>query len=183
MNQAIREGGADLRARVTEFCRDLVRIPSFSGEEGEAAERTADEMSRLGLDEVGIDRAGNVVGLLKANAHDRLDGAVMLNAHLDVVAVDETADWPHPPFAGAIADGRLWGRGATDTKSAVAAQVHAAGLLARLQAEGSLHRRRDLVVAAVVQEEVGGLGTACLLEDRGADYRAACHLLEFCDDR
>jgi putative selenium metabolism hydrolase len=170
---AVRDAGARLREVVIGFCRDLVRIPSFSGDEGAAAERTADELRRLGLDEVTIDRAGNVLGVLHANASDRIEGAVLLNAHLDVVGVDEAADWPHPPFEGVVADGRLWGRGSTDTKSAVAAQVHAAGLLARLQREGSLTRRRDLVVAAVVQEEVGGLGTAALLEERGADYRAA----------
>jgi putative selenium metabolism hydrolase len=173
VSQAIREGGAELRERVTDFCRDLVRIPSYSGEEREAAECAEDELSRLGLDSVEIDRAGNVVGILRANAPDRLEGAVLLNAHLDVVAVDEQADWPHPPFEGVIENGRLFGRGATDTKSSVAAQVQAAGLLARLQYDGVIHRRRDLVVAAVVQEEVGGLGTACLLEDRGSDYKAA----------
>lgn len=172
-SQAIREAGHARRERAISFCRDLVRIPSFSGEEGEAAELTAEEMRRVGLDEVEIDRAGNVIGILKANAAERVEESLLLNAHLDVVAVDEKADWPHPPFEGVIADGRIWGRGATDTKSAVAAQVHAAGVLAQLQHEGVLRRSRDLVVAAVVQEEVGGLGTACLIEDRGADYHAA----------
>lgn len=173
MSEAIRSGASALRGRVTEFCRELVRIPSYSGEEGQAAERTAQEMRQLGYDEVEIDRAGNVVGVVKANAAKPAGDAVMLNAHLDVVAVDESAPWPHPPFDAVIEDGRLWGRGATDTKSAVAAQVQAGGLIAQLQRDGQLQRRRDLVVAAVVQEEVGGLGTACLIEDRGADYKAA----------
>ena len=170
---ALREAGRAARERTVELCRDLVRIPSFSGEEGDAAERTAEEMRGLGYDEVEIDRAGNCLGLVKANAAERLDEAVLLNAHLDVVAVDEEAPWPHPPFEAAIEGGRLWGRGATDTKSAVAAQVAAGGVIAALQREGRLERQRDLLVAAVVQEEVGGLGTACLLEDRGAGYRAA----------
>jgi succinyl-diaminopimelate desuccinylase len=162
---SLREAAAGSRQDVLDFCRDLVRIPSPSGEEEAAAHRTVAEMEKLGLDEVRIDRAGNVLGLLRANHPEPLEGAVMLNAHLDIVDVGDVNAWPFPPFEGHVEDGRLHGRGATDTKSAVAGQVHAAGLLARLCRESGLLRRRDLVVAAVVQEEVGGLGTSCLVED------------------
>ena len=48
----LREAGAARRERTIEFCRELVRLPSFSGEEREAAELTAEEMRRL-IREVG----------------------------------------------------------------------------------------------------------------------------------
>jgi len=48
------------------------------------------------------------------------------NGHTDVVPVGNEADWTHDPFSGDIIDGILWGRGATDMKSAVAAFVAAA---------------------------------------------------------
>ncbi|WP_232304661.1 M20/M25/M40 family metallo-hydrolase [Microbacterium sp. XT11] len=44
------------------------------------------------------------------------DGPVVLMAHFDVVPVDESDDWSHPPFAGVIADGMVFGRGALDDK-------------------------------------------------------------------
>lgn len=146
------------------FCRELVRTPSPSGDEGAAARRTADEMKHLGFDEVELDAAGNVIGVLRATVPEPGPGAVLLDAHLDHVATGDLRGWPHPPFEGVIADERLWGRGATDTKSAVAAQVHGVACLAEATKELGLPRRRDVIVAAVVQEEVGGLGTAVLLD-------------------
>ena len=115
--EAVIAAAAEEREAVVSFCQELVRIPSPSGDEERVARRTREQLQALGLDEVTIDRAGNVLGLLRADAPDPLPGAVLLNAHLDHVGVDETDDWPHPPFEGALADGRLWGRGSTDTKS------------------------------------------------------------------
>lgn len=156
----VRAAAAGRREAAIAFARDLVRIPSPSGDEGAAARRTLSELQALGLDEAALDRAGNVVGVLRANVPDPLPGAVLLDAHLDHVDEGDASRWPHPPFEGVIAGDRLHGRGSTDTKSAVAGMAHAAGLLAALD----VPRHRDVVVAAVVQEEVGGLGTACLLE-------------------
>ncbi|NIP86752.1 MAG: M20/M25/M40 family metallo-hydrolase, partial [Planctomycetales bacterium] len=68
--------------------------------------------------------------------------------------------WPYPPFSGEIHDGRLWGRGSADMKGPLAAMIHAVGALAR---EG-IRPPGDLYVAAVVQEEVGGLGTQKLVQ-------------------
>ena len=52
--------------------------------------------------------------------------ALGFNGHLDVVPAGDEAAWKHPPFAGVIEDGQLWGRGAADMKSAVAAFAAAA---------------------------------------------------------
>ena len=46
-------------------------------------------------------------------------GALLLTSHTDVVAADPD-DWTHPPFAGTLADGAVWGRGAVDMKSMTA---------------------------------------------------------------
>jgi len=94
---------------------------------------------------------------------------VLLAAHLDVVPVEpETeASWQHPPFAGRISDGFIWGRGALDDKAAVV------GLLAaveHLKAEG-FQPRRTLYLAFGADEEVGGrhgaAALAALLRERG----------------
>lgn len=75
---------------------------------------------------------------------------LLLSAHLDVVPA-EGARWRHPPFAGIIDDGYLYGRGAIDMKHMA---VMAALVLGRLAAEGG-RLRRDVIFAAVADEEMG----------------------------
>lgn len=138
---------------------ELIRAPSPSGAEGPAAAVLLDAFRQLGFDEVGRDEAGNAIGILR-----RGEGpVVMFNGHLDTVPVGDVALWPQPPLSGAVVDGRLWGRGAVDMKSALACMTLAA---ADAAADGF---RGTLVVAGVVQEEVGGLGARVLGETLPAD--------------
>jgi succinyl-diaminopimelate desuccinylase len=150
--------GMDSDALVT-LASDLIRAPSPSGREGPAAEVLLRAFGELGFDEVRRDEAGNVLGLFR-----RGDGpVVMFNGHLDTVPVGDAALWPQPPLSGAVVDGRLWGRGAVDMKSALACMAFAAADAARSGFAGTL------VVAGVVQEEVGGLGARYLGETLPAD--------------
>jgi putative selenium metabolism hydrolase len=151
------------RDEMIAFCQKIVGTPSPSGQEGDVAALIRAEMERLGYDEVHTDDWGNVVGRLHGQGTGR---PVMFNGHMDVVDPGDPADWPYPPFGGEIHDGRLWGRGAADMKGPLAAMIHAGGALAR---EG-LQPHGDLYVAAVVQEEVGGLGSMKL----GQSLRADC---------
>jgi succinyl-diaminopimelate desuccinylase len=139
------------------FCQQIVQTPSLSGEEGDVATQICAEMERLGYDEAWIDDWGNAVGLLRGQGSGR---SVMFNGHMDHVDPGDLKDWPYPPYGGEIHDERLWGRGAADMKGPLAAMIHAGGVLAR---EG-IRPPGDLYVAAVVQEEVGGLGTQKLVQ-------------------
>jgi putative selenium metabolism hydrolase len=134
-----------------EFLQRLIRTRSMPGEEAEIAGLVKAEMETLGYDEVRIDKAGNVIGLLRGGGSAP---TVMFNTHLDHVDAGDPADWPHPPFDGEIHADRVWGRGAVDIKGPLAAQVHGVG---RLAAAGE-RPPGDVYVTAVVQEEVGGLG-------------------------
>jgi carboxypeptidase PM20D1 len=83
---------------------------------------------------------------------------VLLAAHVDVVPVDpgSAGDWTHPPFAGVVADGFVWGRGAMDDKASLFCILEAVeGLLAEGYAP-----QRTVLLAFGHDEEVGG--------DRGA---------------
>ena len=83
----------------------------------------------------------------------------MLLSHTDVVLAD-AAEWHVPPFSGVLRKGEVWGRGALDMKSQVAANAVAIASLAR---EG-FQPSGDLIFAATADEEVGvdfGLSWLC----------------------
>ncbi|UCH25000.1 MAG: M20/M25/M40 family metallo-hydrolase [Trueperaceae bacterium] len=133
---------------LVELASDLIRIPSPSGREEEVARRLLEAFVQLGFDESYIDAAGNAIGVL-----DRGPGPVVVfNGHIDTVPFGDESLWPYPPLGGVVADSRLWGRGACDMKSAIACMAFAARDAAEVGFSGTL------MVTAVVQEEVGGLG-------------------------
>jgi succinyl-diaminopimelate desuccinylase len=136
------------------FAADLIRIPGLPGEEGEVAGRVKAEMDALGLEDIRVDNAGNVIGV----ARGRGDApAALLNCHMDVVAEGDHDEWEVPPFSGEVRDGFLHGRGAMDIKGPLALQTYAAASMIG-EAPG------DVVVAHTVLEERGGLGMKHLLE-------------------
>jgi carboxypeptidase PM20D1 len=90
---------------------------------------------------------------------------VLLAAHLDVVPAPEPETWTHPPFAGVIADGHVWGRGALDDKAGVIATLEA---LEGLLADG-FTPERALFVAFGHDEEVGGEAGAGAITQRLAE--------------
>lgn len=105
---------------------------------------------RVELQEV-VDGRPNVVARIGTPKRRSL----MFNGHLDVVGVEGMT---HPAFEPASADGKLFGRGATDMKGGVAAMCCAAWLAAQRGIAG------EIVVAAVVDEEWQSAGTKGLLE-------------------
>ena len=135
------------------FAGDLIRIPGLPGQEGDVARRVRDEMEALGMDDVRVDEAGNVIGIVRGRGEAP---AALLNCHLDVVAEGDHSEWEVPPFSGEVRDGQLHGRGAMDIKGPLALQTYAAAALAG-QAPG------DVIVAHTVLEERGGLGMKHLL--------------------
>lgn len=140
--------------RVVAFARDLIRIPSPPGGEGEVAERVRRELERLRFDDVWTDRVGNVIGRI---AGEGAAPPVMLSCHLDVVDPGDPLGWEHLPYSGDIADGWLHGRGAMDIKGPLALQTYAAAHSALRRPSG------DILVAHTVLEERGGLGMAHLM--------------------
>lgn len=106
----------------------LVRIPTVSWTDEDAIDRTAFEALHAELarqfpllhERLERHRVGTH-GLLFRWAGAAADRPLVLMAHQDVVPVDESAPWQHPPFGAEIHDGAVWGRGALDDKGALAA--------------------------------------------------------------
>ncbi|WP_233992447.1 M20 family peptidase [Salinibacter altiplanensis] len=77
---------------------------------------------------------------------------IVLMAHVDVVPIEDSSAWTHPPFEGRISDGHVWGRGALDDKAS------ALGILEAMEAllSRDVTPRRTVHVALGHDEEVGG---------------------------
>ena len=108
-----------------EMTAALVRCPSVTPLEAGALELLEKTLSEAGFSCVRVDRNGtpNLFARWGDKAAPRTLG---FNGHTDVVPVGDEAAWTVDPFGGEIKEGKLWGRGATDMKSGVAAFVAAA---------------------------------------------------------
>ena len=76
----------------------------------------------------------------------------MFMFHLDFVPVEEEGKWRFPPFGATVADGRVFGRGATDCKALLNCQMIAMRILKR----NGVQLRDSLVLASCADEEHGG---------------------------
>jgi acetylornithine deacetylase len=133
-------------------------VPGAPGE-AQAAEVVAVAMRQAGLDVVRQDAAPgrpNVIGVLDGRTKGP---SLMFCGHLDTVGVEGMVD----PFVPREDGGRLYGRGAEDMKSGIAAMVAAAGRLAPGWSRGRL------VVAAVADEEYESIGAEALVREWRAD--------------
>jgi succinyl-diaminopimelate desuccinylase len=103
----------------------LIRCPSVTPDEGGALVLLEQELSAAGFECVRVDRGGicNLFARWGEQGHVRTFG---FNGHTDVVPPGDENAWSVPPFSAELKDGILFGRGATDMKSGVAAFVAAA---------------------------------------------------------
>ena len=104
---------------------DLIRCPSVTPVEGGALQMLQELLSQAGFTCTRVDRGGisNLFARWGDKGHGRSFG---FNGHTDVVPLGDEAAWTMPPFGAEIKDGVIYGRGATDMKSGVAAFAAAA---------------------------------------------------------
>ena len=163
---AVREDAAATLAHYVRF--DTTNPP---GNEAPAAAWLKSELIRRDItDDVTIyePAPGRAVLVGRIAGSDAVDPLV-LNHHMDVVPADPD-QWSHPPFAGEVADGYVWGRGTLDTKGLGVMHLLA---LERLVKAGSKFRR-PVVFLAVSDEETGGSqGMRWLVEHHLEDLHPA----------
>ncbi len=111
---------------------------------------------------------GNLLFFWRGKRHDR---PLVLMSHQDVVPAE--GEWLHPPFSGDIADGKVWGRGSSDTKCTVMAFFQA---IEELLQTGFVPAQ-DVYLASSCTEEYGGPGASKLVEElkrRGVTVFLVC---------
>ncbi len=151
---------------VVGLTRTLVRIPSVhrpgdpDGNEARVAAFVESWLRREGfqveVQEVAPGRP-NIIGWIGEKGPGQR--SLLLEGHTDVVTEGDPADWSHPPFGADLVDGRIYGRGAADMKSGLAAAMVAATAFKR----AGVVPRGKLVVGALVDEEDGMIGVRHLV--------------------
>jgi putative selenium metabolism hydrolase len=141
----MQENVAAENKELVELVQEMIRIRSYTGEEGELVSFLKKAMLAKGFDEITVDEVGNLTGTVRGTH----PGPVLLfDGHLDTVEIGNPDDWEMDPFSGDIREGFLYGRGTSDMKGALGAMIHAAGCIDKENLWGSI------TVSGTVDEEV-----------------------------
>ncbi len=171
----LRTAADELEAEAVEFLREMVRTPSVNppGDYEAIVDLVRSRYESYGwdveishaplelLDELNLPhpRPNVLAYVTRGNGP-----TIALNAHLDTVPVEESK-WTYEPFGAEVDDGRVWGRGARDSKGRIASYTLAARAL---EQTGLLPDDATVVLALTVDEETGGEAGAGHLVESGA---------------
>ena len=160
------------RDKAVAFLRDMVVIPSVTGDEAQIQTFLSKYMTKIGLDvdmwetdweqlkkhpgyrpvDRGYEGRPNIVATWKGTGGGR---SLLLNGHTDVIPVGGGEGWSDNPWSATIKNGRMYGRGTADMKSGVASHIMAVECL---MAAG-MKPKGDVYINVVIDEEVSGHGT------------------------
>ncbi len=178
----------DRRAEIIEFLTKLIFFPSVTGNELAIQEYLSGLLETMGLEtdvwepdheglkkhpayvpvEMGYENRPNVVGICRGQGSGK---SLLFNGHVDVIPPGPLDSWTHDPWGAQIQDGRLYGRGASDMKSGLAAMTMALDTLIRLK----IRLKGDVTLEYTVDEERSGNGTlACVSRGYKADAGICC---------
>jgi succinyl-diaminopimelate desuccinylase len=160
------------------LARDLLRCPSVTPAEGGALSYLDKVLSAAGFgvhrivsSEPGADDVENLYARVGTEGPH-----LMLAGHTDVVPPGDEQRWQHRPFAGAVVDGVLFGRGAVDMKGAIACMVAAA--LDHLAANNGRPKKGSISFLITGDEEgIAVNGTVKLLQWAAARGETFDHCL------
>ena len=153
----------------------LVRIPSVNtgfmptGDETPVCEYIRDWLAEDSIESEILGRVPNRGNIIARIEGSNSDAGLMFMSHTDVVPVEEEEKWRFPPFSATIADGRIYGRGASDCKGLLTAQLYAMRLLIR----NGIQLEDSLIFCSGADEEHGGrYGFGWLAENHPDKIRA-----------
>ena len=162
------------RDRYVDELKTLLAIPSISalpehqGDVRKCAEWVADQMRRIGLENVRlIETPGNPV-VYGDWLHAEGAPTILFYGHYDVQPVDPLELWQSPPFEATIRDGEIYARGAADDKGQVF--MHFKAIEAHMKAQGRLPVNIKLMIEG--EEEVGSAHLDAFIHEQKAALAA-----------
>ena len=154
------------RGQVVDFARQLIATPSENppGDEQAMAKAVGDRLRELNCGSPRIaSRVAHRPNLLSSVVAPHAGPTLLFSGHLDTKPKGRDEDWLIPPFDPVIREGRLYGLGSSDMKSAIAAMTYAASAVGSVA--GELGGELQLVFTA--DEEAGGAFGAKYLSEAG----------------
>lgn len=176
------------RNEIIKFLRSLINIRSVTGKEKDIQKFIAGKLKEMGLQvdvwepnledlrkhpgyvpvEIGYENRPNVVGIYKGSDEGR---SLLFNGHVDVIPAEPKTAWKHDPWEGIVEEGKVYGRGASDMKSGLAAMTMAL----KCVLEAGVKLKGNVILEYVVDEELSGHGTLdCVLRGYRADAGISC---------
>ncbi|MCQ6268355.1 ArgE/DapE family deacylase [Fictibacillus sp. WQ 8-8] len=165
MDQTINNTVDSMQNEIVSFLQKLIRIKSENppGNYEEICRFLEEELNTLGFEVNVVEvpeeltkKEGlptprkNVIATMKGSGGGK---SIIFNSHLDTVPAGDAEKWTYPPFSAEIANGRIYGRGATDSKGRLTSYVMAAVALKR----SGIPILGDITIAATCDEETGGV--------------------------
>lgn len=143
----------DIPHQPLDTLQDVLRIPSYSGQEEEKQQYITDFFAQRQIESFQQD--GVVIVHLPGADQTK---AFLFNSHVDVVDILDRNRWKHDPWGAEIVDGRIYGRGASDMQMGLAASLETAAILGQKIADGE-ELPCDIWFTYAPKEEVDGSGT------------------------
>jgi len=139
---------------LTKLCSELIRAKSENppGDTSEASRVVRDFLKQEGINYQTFEPEKEHISVIGTVGKDK--PSLILCGHIDVVPAGDRSKWAVDPYKGEVSQGRLYGRGSTDQKAGVAAQLMATA--AAKECENELHGK--VTVANVPDEEAQGPG-------------------------
>jgi len=108
------------KSKIIQFLRDLISIPSYSGDEELIAQRILLEMKKIGFEEAYLDSLGNVIGRIGNFAGPKL----LYDVPMDIYKISTSEKWHYNPYKGDIDGGFIYGCGAANSKASIASMLY-----------------------------------------------------------
>jgi succinyl-diaminopimelate desuccinylase len=144
--------------QIIELAKELIKVPSVTGEELAVSCKVQDILEASGL-QVEV-RGSDDRPIILSTINPKESPLIVFNGHLDTVPIADSEAWTHNPFDPYVEDGRLYGRGSCDMKASCAVIIHVMELLNKLDVGCSVGAQ------LVPDEERGGVhGTRLLLSE------------------
>lgn len=143
--EQIKKAAEAYKDDMTRFLRDIVKDPGESCDEKAHITTIANEMKKVGFDEVNIDPQGNVIGYMGTG-----DKIIAFDAHIDTVGIGNIENWDFDPYEGYETDTEIGGRGVSDQCGGIVSGVYGAKIM---KEQGLIPDGYKVMVVGTVQEE------------------------------